>query len=679
MRQERIGLFSTISPTGVDQSAGQSLRALAGLSEQVGDIAFNIGAKKRQKEGQIAGANVQRDEEGQIVAPELKSDLTIFGESFNKSAVLAYKAQIGLDAKSTLEELQNTHKLDPEAFKKQAEAAKQGSLAKMPEEIAIEAGLEYDIRIASHYSALMKDFYKRETEDQQAVIKERVNSMVADISTASRSGDTVAVELLREKLYEDIDQLGLPVDKSAALKRDIHKETLEQAYRKGFADMLENDGVEVAQKSLNSLIGKAPKEWSADEWQTYINSQQADINRHIAKQRAESIEERKQAQEAITQYENAASLGFDVSADQKHKVKELVSDTPFQERFNRVNKVASFSVLSNADRNAELSDARTGELEDVADYAAMIKANSEINKAATKDGYLLGVQQGLIEHVNFDASNPETIRLRLEQTDMLSEHYGVSISPLTDSEADGLSDSINEMTVDEKVILATTLNEAPDVWGQISEKNQSVFAMAGATGDKQLMSLVFKGQELLNEKLVTPISSEYYLPVLDDYLGDVYGTQDKSAILQTAKNHYAATSNDEGIFDEDAFEDSLNAVTGGIGEINGYKLELPRGTDEDDFEDFIESFTPSEVEKLGGVAGYTNEEAAESIQDGRIKSIGANKYVVMVNDVQALFKQDGNPLVIEWSEEAMSNIRAESFVLNKRFDVRKPKYYRGFK
>ncbi|MCP4489286.1 MAG: hypothetical protein GY820_18530, partial [Gammaproteobacteria bacterium] len=232
MAQQRIGLFSTISPTGVDQSAGQSLRALAGLSEQVGDIAFNIGAEKRQKEGQIAGADVQRDEEGQIVAPELKSDLTIFGESFNKSAVLAYKAQIGLDAKSKLEELQNTHKLDPEAFKQQAEAAKQGALTKMPEEIAIEAGLEYDVRIANHYSALMKDFYKRETEDQQATANEWVESATDDILNTARSGDEQLTQELilanNDKLEEFVNELLISPGKVVQLKERLSENIVKQ-------------------------------------------------------------------------------------------------------------------------------------------------------------------------------------------------------------------------------------------------------------------------------------------------------------------------------------------------------------------------------------------------------------------------------------------------------------------
>ena len=55
-RQQQIGLFTQFTPTGGDPTAGANLRQLAGLTEQAGDIAFQVGAKKRAKEGELAGS-----------------------------------------------------------------------------------------------------------------------------------------------------------------------------------------------------------------------------------------------------------------------------------------------------------------------------------------------------------------------------------------------------------------------------------------------------------------------------------------------------------------------------------------------------------------------------------------------------------------------------------------------
>ena len=218
------------------------------------------------------------------------------------------------------------------------------------------------------------------------------------------------------------------------------------------------------------------------------------------------------------------------------------------------------------------------------------------------------------------------------------------------------------MTVGEKVQLANTLNEAPAVWGQISPKNQQAFSMAGATGDNVLMATVFNGQELLKNKLVTAAKPSEYLTVSEDFLGDVYGIQDKSAILEAAKAHYASTTGNVDVFDTNAWETSLSAVTGGIGEVNGNKVELPRGVDEDTFDDFIEEYSGLQVEALGGVLGFTDNQAANVIQNGKIKSIGANKYIVMTDKAQALFKKDGEPLVIEFTAEVQAQQEAAKFI-----------------
>lgn len=684
MAQQKIGFYGKFQPTGIDNSGAQRLQALAGLTGQVGDLLHGVGVKINTKEGQLEGSDVKRrvkdspkgtpkGEEykvGDIIPPEMKSDFTAYGQAFNKGAVVAYKGAMALDLKKKIAHLKMKHNNNPGAFSSAINAYKNSVLSKMPRELSIGSTLEFDTMIASAQGVISADYHQKERTEQRAIADSRLDSFTTDISREARSGNIEAAKALGIIASEEIDNMVEAefIDSYEAdqKKQSIYRESLEQSYRKGFDDILKSDGADVAQKSLDSLRGKAPKEWTADEWREYLNSQQADINRHAAKTRATVVEADKQARTAIKKYEDAASLGFDVSQGEANRIKDLVANTPYQDRFDRVNKTAAFSVLSLDARNSILNELATGNLKDVDDYSAMIKANSEINKAASKDGYLLGVQQGLVDHVPFDASDPESMRSRLSQADILSDHYGLPVSPLTDSEAGGLSESINEMTPVEKTSLANTLNEAPSVWGQIAEKNQPAFAMAGSTGDNQLMMNVFKGQELIAAKLVIAPKRTDYLPTLDDFVEDVYGAQDKSAIVSAAINHYAATANDEGIFDEGKFEESLSAVTGGIGEINGSKLELPRGVEEDDFEDFIDNFTSEEVTKLGGVMGYSAEEAAEAIQNGRIKSIGANKYIVMVNGSQSLFKLDGEPLTLEWTEERAADIKANVFIKSRK-------------
>lgn len=672
--EETIDIRKVSTDTGFSQASNSLLNRLEQFSQQ----ATSVAATKSAESGAAEAAQVELEKEDGIAKAPKKREIS-FGEriltggistkQYNKSLETAYFASLGNDIKEGVKGIEAENASNILEFNEKVSGFANGVLQGVDPSTRQKVSQFLDNQITDSRVRVHSNTIKRTKSEAAAESAAAVTSFSNESAVLSREGNKTGAAEQILNAFETIDGMvaagELKSDRAATLKREINREASEQTNRKKFDDLIKKEGALEAEKELNKIKGKPPKGWTPDEWDTYTSSQQTDINRQLAKRKSTRQKANKEAQIALRKYETAVSLGFDVSPQDKLAVKELVAGTPQQEQFDRINRTASFSVLSNTDRVAQLNSLETGELDNVSDFSAMLKANSEINKAARKDGYALGVQQGLIELVPFDPASPDSMVARAGQADTLSEHYGVPVSPLTDAEADSLSNSINEMTVEEKIQLATTLNEAPAVWGQIADKNQPAFSMAGATGDVSLMNAVFKGQELLAAKLVKAPTSMDYLPVLDEFVGDVYGTQDKGAILEAAKNHYVATADDGGIFDNSAFEDSLSAVTGGIAEINGFKIELPRGVDEDTFDEFIEEFTPSQIESLGGVLGFTNEEAAELIQDGRIKNIGANKYVVMVNDTQSLFKTDGTPLTIEWTEQAMADIRAERF-LNRR-------------
>lgn len=667
---DQVGIQQQNLSTGFAQGANTLLNRLQSFKQSTERLTDVLETKRGEEEAKLAIAEGKpfKKKEAGLVEKVLTGGVAT--AQYNKSLETAYLAGLGNDAKEAINVIEAENSNNIGQFNDKAQGYVSGVLKTVDPSVRDKVAEFLDGQLTNSRMRVHRNTIKKNKADAAAESAVAITSFGNEAARLSREGNEVGAAENILNAFETIDGMvesgDLKADRAAIMKREINREASEQASRKRFDDLIKSDGPLEAEKELNKIKGKAPKGWTPDEWQTYANSQQVDINRQIAKQKAVSQEVNKQAQIALSQYETAVSLGFEVAPQEKLKVKELVAGTPQQEQFDRINRTAAFSVLSNTDRIAQLNELETGELDNVADFSAMLKANSEINKAARKDGYALGVQQGLIELVPFDPANPESMAARSGQADTLSGHYGVPVSPLTDVEADNLSNQINEMTVQEKVQLATTLNQAPAVWGQISAKNQPAFSMAGATGDTALMTAVFKGQELLAEKLVTAPKSADYLPVLDDFVGDVYGVQDKAAILEAAKNHYAATADDGGEFDSSAFEDSLSAVTGGIGEINGFKVELPRGTNEDTFEEFIDEFTPSQVEKLGGVLGFTNEEAAELIQNGRIKNVGANKYIIMTNDTQSLFKPDGTPLTIEWTEQAMADIKAEKFIKRRK-------------
>ncbi len=531
----------------------------------------------------------------------------------------------------------------------------------------------------------VKGKYKRKIKAQkQNKLNEQYSANIEDYSNKSaklaRDGDLAAADALVSKANKDVDSLvdsgGLTQVQGDKIKAEMKREMLEQTSRRTFDYILDTQGVEAANDEITKLKWQKPEGWTPDGWDSYINSQQAYINREASKERASNIAAKNEATKLLNQYKTSVSLGIEVAPNEKLKVSEMVAGTDKQEEFDRVNRIAAFSVMDIQDRNKALKSAESGGLAGVNELAAMLQANNEINKLASDDGYSLGVKQGIIQQIELDPNDPLTFALKVDQAETLSEHYGVEVSPLSDFEADQLSASIDTMPIQEKIQLAQTLNESPSVWGQIAPKNQQVFSMAGATGDKNLMGIVFRGQELLKNKVVQAPSNDDYLMVTDEYLGDVYDPTDKAATIEAAKAHYAATAGNQVVFDETAWDESLAAVTGGISEINGHKLELPRGVDEDNFENFIDSFSPGDVETFGGVIDYTNEQAAEVIQDAKIKSIGSNEYVVITGvrgagparQVQALLKPNGEPFVLSFTPEVQAKQEAKVFLKAKTIE-----------
>ena len=282
-------------------------------------------------------------------------------------------------------------------------------------------------------------------------------------------------------------------------------------------------------------------------------------------------------------------------------------------------------------------------------------ANATIDREVDRDGYAFAVRQGVVDEVELDLTDSETIKARLQQVDYLSDHYGRSISPLTNDEADALVDSLVRMSPQDKTQLAVAFGPSEDIWRQLDKKNAGLFAMVGAIGDPDIMQTVFKGQQKIHEKLVAPIKQSDYLPVFDAYVGDVYGGKDRKANLNAAIAHYAATTESES-FDSGDFEDSIEAVTGGIGKINGHKVELPRGISEDDFDDYIDNISPETVDAFGGVWSMSSKAAAAAIREGRIVSHQSNRYKAVV-DGGVLLSPGGGDFVFSFDKELFDNDR----------------------
>jgi hypothetical protein len=73
---------------------------------------------------------------------------------------------------------------------------------------------------------------------------------------------------------------------------------------------------------------------------------------------------------------------------------------------------------------------------------------------------------------------------------------------------------------------------------------------------------------------------------------------------------------------------------------------------------------------MGGIANYTDAEAAEAIKQGRVRSIGSNEYVVETNG-GTLFNNDGEPFIFSYTLDAAAANNALAVSRSLNFNARR--------
>ena len=236
MAQKRIDYYGRFTPTGVDTSQAKRLHALSGLAEQVGDIAFEVGAKIQTKRGQEAGIasgmEAAKDAESPE-APELRegflSQISIYDQAYNEAALNAYSSGIRVDGRKKLMEFEEqfADEPDPEKFNDLWEGYITGVTKGLPPEMAAnlrlsleDDGMRVGGKIADARRAL--DFDKN-----VATISEELDLIEDDMARAARDGDDTLVETLRARMENRIqDNIKFVSPATAQKRRDSLEDRL---------------------------------------------------------------------------------------------------------------------------------------------------------------------------------------------------------------------------------------------------------------------------------------------------------------------------------------------------------------------------------------------------------------------------------------------------------------------
>tara|TARA_B110000503_G_scaffold106393_1_gene158872 strand:+ start:14644 stop:17460 length:2817 start_codon:yes stop_codon:yes gene_type:complete len=150
VKQERIGYYGKFTPTSLDTSAADKMRALAGLGETVANTALAIGkpiaVQKGAEEGAIAGSKAGRVDPatGELIAPPEQRKFGYSASAFNSAVENSYLGNVSFELDQSVKSAQEQFPDDIMGYNKLVDASKQGLLSKMPEQYRGSAELVFD-------------------------------------------------------------------------------------------------------------------------------------------------------------------------------------------------------------------------------------------------------------------------------------------------------------------------------------------------------------------------------------------------------------------------------------------------------------------------------------------------------------------------------------------------------
>lgn len=662
---QRFDEFMPIRQVQTRTQAASGLRALGQKFERFGQMKMQEMQQQAIEEEQRAGrAAFVKGEK-----PRFKEEGGVIGgvsaKAYNKGLKHAYMASLSNDVRTDLERIERENPDDVEAYSAQV-AANRAALVKEVDPVVLPDVLEkFDAYTTAGQIKIADAEARKNRANSVYEANQHIKTTADNLIINSRSGE---LEQAKQSLIEVREALESQVDADMISRAEaedkfnnIKVAAATQGYVGDYERLFEEKGAEVAYKELSELPTKPPQGYSQPQWDAAKADIRQALNRKQSIANAFVQDTRKEAVGAFKEWSKANSLGMDIPAEETQRVAKLISPFPeLTKQFDIIQSVKPFSVMSAKDRQTELVEMKGKGVDFADEYAAKMKANYDVQKAYFDDGLKMANDQGLIvlEPLRYD-DDGASFQKRIEQSKLVQEHSGIPQKELRNAEIEDLAKNIETRTVDEKISIAKTFMKAPDkgvqLWSAIAGKGAGTFAVAGSTGDENIMTAVFEGQLAIKEGVVKPIKPDDYLLDWQNMTEGLYSPTDAKNNLNAVKAYLAYTSEDKtGLYDSDEFEDAVQAITGGIAEISGVKVELPRGVDEDQFQRYIDTIQPETVKDLGGVWGMTDNQAANLIQDAFFKN-AADGYEVITS--QGTLMQAGNPsqpFILKYSDDLYS-------------------------
>ena len=655
-RAGRVANIPTIQPVAA-QEAARSAQSFSQAMDRVSRFAFSEAQEQYQEEAKTRAAEIIQ-EKGAVPAvqelleqggPQDLVEETVYAVG-NRIAT----ARISSMAKASMRQLtldaeQNNTSF--EEFDQQINDVVLGYTSALEEyspEAALEARIELESNAATYKNNFAEAFQKRQIEELQgealaAYESERQAYIAAAIEDVPPEVRQKNLAKRRDNLEQLFIDAGFSPKEYQKTLIALDKEAKESQVLMDFENL---ETVEQKEAYIQDLRENLVPGFNADETRILRNKLIGELNKTTSQQNS-AIKVRSDQLDTIL---DLATNGGEVSEETMTRLGAFAEENEqfapiYQQKAALIQNVQAFRSMRPTQLQTFINEARAEGFDTEFEQEIIELAETTLTgmqSAANKDpisAYVKYVgadkpsafQLGSVEEMQ------DSIEQRIELGNQAADFFGTEPKYLTNEEANELTNYIREQGPTSKAQLALGLSAMPQqVWSQIAGKKEGIFAMTSAIGDPSIAQRVFQGETLLRDDLVQMPTPTEQLTVVNETLGNVYGQDDRKDIIAASRAYYAATVEDRRFYDRDAFESAIQEITGGITEINGTKIKLPRDVDEDEFQTIMDNFSPEIVERFGGIQGMTNEEAAKYIRDLPLENDGNNSYNP---------KQSGSPLI----------------------------------
>lgn len=636
--QEQFGFRTTSGDTGAAAASNN-------LASRLGGFAGSM--LQQHQQNRISDAQ----EDAAMADPregELVNKKTVYGQQYNETLIKAHQAAVKSGYSLTLERFANESPNNPVEFKKKVDSIRDSTLKQAIPETRQMLEIGFDNLSGSYLNKIAAkskaDFTKAAITDEKIGLQASLDDMMR----FARNGDDKSAA---DEFFGYSAMVGAS-DYSEAKQRELIGSAKRGLLEQTYLDDLEDMPAEDAMAKLQDLSKDIPKSHTVDEWETFVSKGRQMVVRNKAIAAGKQAEATSLEKSYLSNFLDARKLGMNTSPEEVTKAREIAIKLEKLPELQSANDVAAIALLPASDRSEVISALKGSGVENASTYRGAIAANQAITRQIKDKGVAFYAEQFPENPLPpFDLSE-SGVKARESYAQAASGHYGSSLSIFSPAEADLISEQISASTPNEKSGIAAAFKGHPEVWSQLADKQQLVFAVGAAHHDQGVTAAMFKGQDLLDRKLVDAVKPDDALAQFLEATGDIYDGVNLEAHLKAAKAHYYSKGL-AGDLDWKAFEASIQSVTGGIGDLRGQKIELPPGVDIGKVESYFDMFDSEWIAEMGGAAGFTDEQAAERVRGSQIKSVGSNQYQMAVPTDGGYFEtlisnETGKPMIFSF-------------------------------